>query len=120
MFNPEQNINPLYKREFIAEAHKRIVTPLIIIIMTLIGALTSICGSFERKISIKKIFYSIIFAILIQIYIILTPQLIVSYSKIIPLIYLLPILTIIIILLLTTINTEKLKFKLFSKESLER
>tara|TARA_B100000686_G_scaffold354262_1_gene463560 strand:+ start:4532 stop:5590 length:1059 start_codon:yes stop_codon:yes gene_type:complete len=120
LFNPEQNIDPLYKREFQAEAHKRIITPLIIIIMTLLGALTSIFGSFKRRTSIKKIFYSVIFAIILQIYIILTPQFIVSYSKIIPFIYLPPIITIILILFLTTLNTEKLKYRLLTKESLER
>ena len=118
LFNPEKNINPLYKREFIAEAHKRIITPLIIIIMTSLGALTSIIGSFERKISIKKIFYSVIFAILIQVYIILSPQLIISYSNIIPFIYLPLILTIILILFFTTLNAEKLKYKLLNIKGL--
>ncbi len=115
LFNPQQNISTLYKNEFLAEAHKRILTPLIIIIMTLLGAITSIFGSFGRKTSIKNIFYSVICAILVQVYIVLTPQLIIAYSDIILFIYLPPILTIILILLFTTIDPKKLKYKLINK-----
>ena len=41
---PFKLLDILYKKEFIAEAHKRIMSPLIILIMVLIGAMTSIMG----------------------------------------------------------------------------
>ena len=41
LFNPRDGINELYKREFLAEAHKRLITPLIILIMTLLEIITT-------------------------------------------------------------------------------
>ena len=115
LFNPEEHINELYKKEFLAEAHKRLITPLIILIMSLIGALTPILGSFERKSSTKKILYSVILAILIQIYMISVPQLVISSVNIVPFIYIPVIMSLIVILFLTVINTKKLKYRIFNK-----
>ncbi len=115
LFNPRDGINELYKREFLAEAHKRLITPLIILIMTLLGAITSLLGNFERKTSIKKIFYSVICAILVQMYLISAPQLIISYKNIIPFIYLPVFIILTLILFLTLINNEKLRLNIFFK-----
>ena len=115
LFNPREGINDLYKREFLAEAHKRLITPIIILIMTLLGAVTSLLGHFDRKTSIKKIFYSVICAILVQMYMISAPQLIITYKNIIPFIYIPTFILLILILFLTFINNEKLKLKIFSR-----
>ena len=115
LFNPRDEINELYKREFLAEAHKRLITPLIILIMTLLGAITSLLGNFERKTSIKKIFYSVICAILVQMYMISAPQLIISYKNIIPFIYLPVFIILTLILFLTLIKNEKLRLNIFFK-----
>ena len=79
LIRPEENINEIYKKEFIAESHKRIYTPLIIIIMVLIGAMATVIGKFDRKTSTKRLFFPIASALIMQIYLLISPQLIVQY-----------------------------------------
>ena len=114
LLNPNNNIDNLYKKEFLAEAHKRIMTPFIIILMAILGAISPILGKFQRKVSIKKILFSVSCAICIQIYIIASPQLIISYSNIIPILYLPIFFTLITILFLLSIDNKKLKYKLLN------
>ena len=87
LIKPNEDINEIYKKEFLAEAHKRIYTPLVIIIMVLIGAMTSIIGKFDRKTSAKRMFYPIAAALAMQIYLIVSPQIIMQYSNASLLIY---------------------------------
>ena len=115
LFNPEKNINELYKKEFKAEAHKRIITPLIILIMVLIGAMTSIIGKFNRKASIKKLFFSISAALTIQIYIIAAPQLMIHSPQLIPFIYIFVLIILLLIMFLISDKAEKIKEKILYK-----
>jgi lipopolysaccharide export system permease protein len=115
LFNPQENINALYKKEFAAEAHKRILTPLIIIIMVLIGAITSIIGKFNRKASLKKIFYSISAALSIQIYIIATPQIMIQSPKLVPFLYILIFIILLLIMFLVSDKAQKIKHTLSNK-----
>jgi len=115
LFNPEKNTNSLYKKEFIAEAHKRLMTPLIILIMVLVGATASIIGKFNRKTSLKKIFLSISAALSIQIYIIAAPQLMIQSPKIIPFLYFFVIATLFLIIFLLTDKAEIIKNKILYK-----
>ena len=115
LFNPEKNINELYKKEFAAEGHKRIMTPLIILIMVLIGATTSIIGKFNRKASLKKIFYSISAALSIQIYIIAAPQVMLQSPKLVPFLYIFLFIILLFIIFLISDNAQKIKHKLSYK-----
>lgn len=81
LINPDEDIDNLYKKEFIAEAHKRIYTPFFIVIMVLIGAMASILGKFDRKTSAKRLFYPISAALTMQIYLIISPQIIIQYHN---------------------------------------
>jgi lipopolysaccharide export system permease protein len=115
LFNPDKNINNLYKKEFVAEAHKRIMSPLIILIMVLIGAMTSIMGTFSKKTSIKKLFYSISAALIIQIYIIATPQLILQSSNIIVFLYIFIFIIFLLIIFLISEKAYTIKEKILYK-----
>ena len=112
LFHPDKDINELYKKEFKAEAHKRIMTPLIILIMVLIGAITSIIGKFNRKTSIKKLFYSISAALIMQIYIIAVPQLMIQSPNLIPFIYIFVFIILLFIIFLISDKAEKIKEKI--------
>jgi len=115
LFNPQESINALYKKEFVAEAHKRIMTPLIILIMVLIGAITSIIGRFNRKPSLKKIFYSTSAALSMQIYIIAAPQAIIQSPKLVPFLYIFIFIILLLIMFLVSDKAEKIKHTLSYK-----
>lgn len=114
LFNPDKNIDELYKKEFLAEAHKRIITPLITLIMVLIGAMALIIGKFDRKTSAKKLFYPISLALLMQIYIVIAPQLLIKYSGATAMIYISIFIIFSILLFFISNKAEKIKEKLFS------
>ena len=112
LFNSEKNISALYKKEFLAEGHKRIMTPIIVLIMVLIGAISSIIGRFNRKTSIKKIFYSISAALIIQIYIIASPQVMIQSPKLIPFLYIFIFIILLLIIFLISDKVQNIKYKL--------
>ena len=115
LFNSEKNISELYKKEFLAEGHKRIMTPIIVLIMVLIGAISSIIGRFNRKTSIKKIFYSISAALIIQIYIIASPQVMIQSPKLIPFLYIFIFIILLLIIFLISDKAQNIKYKLLYK-----
>jgi len=115
LFNSEKNISALYKKEFLAEGHKRIMTPIIVLIMVLIGAISSIIGRFNRKNSIKKIFYSISAALIIQIYIIASPQVMIQSPKLIPFLYIFIFIILLLIIFLISDKVQYIKYKLLYK-----
>ena len=115
LFNSEKNISALYKKEFLAEGHKRIMTPIIVLIMVLIGAITSIIGRFNRKTSMKKIFYSISAALIIQIYIIASPQVMIQSPKLIPFLYIFIFIILLLIIFLISDKVQYIKYKLLYK-----
>jgi len=115
LFNPKENINALYKKEFKAEAHKRIMTPIIVIMMVLIGAATSIIGKFNRKASLKKLFYSISSALIIQIYIIASPQLMIKSPQLIPALYIFIFIALLSIFFLISDKAQNIKEKILYK-----
>ena len=115
LFNSEKNISALYKKEFLAEGHKRIMTPIIVLIMVLIGAISSIIGRFNRKTSIKKIFYSISAALIIQIYIIASPQVMIQSPKLIPFLYIFIFIILLLIIFLISDKAQYIKYKLLYK-----
>ena len=115
LFNSEKNISALYKKEFVAEGHKRIMTPIIVLIMVLIGAITSIIGRFNRKTSMRKIFYSISAALIVQIYIIASPQVMIQSPKLIPFLYIFIFIILLLIMFLISDKAQDIKYKLLYK-----
>lgn len=115
LLNPNENINVLYKKEFKAEAHKRIMTPIIVLMMVLIGAATSIIGKFNRKASLKKLFYSISSALIIQIYIIASPQLMIKSPQLIPALYIFIFIALLSIFFLISDKAQNIKEKILYK-----
>ena len=115
LFNSEKNISALYKKEFLAEGHKRIMTPIIVLIMVLIGAISSIIGRFNRKTSIKKFLYSISAALIIQIYIIASPQVMIQSPKLIPFLYIFIFIILLLIIFLISDKAQYIKYKLLYK-----
>lgn len=115
LLKPEKNIDEIYKKEFIAEAHKRIISPLIIVIMVLLGAVMPIAGRYERKKSSKIIFYPLSAALMMQIYIIITPQMIIKYQNMTFIIYISLFIIFFIVLFLVSDKAKKIKDKLLYK-----
>ena len=112
LLKPDKNIDEIYKKEFLAEVHKRIISPLIIVIMVLLGAITPIAGRFERKKSAKKIFYPISAALMMQIYIIAAPQIIIKYQNMTYIIYISVFIIFFLVLFFISNKAQKIKEKL--------
>ena len=91
------------------------MTPLVILIMVLIGAITSIIGKFNRKASPKKLFYSISAALTMQIYIIAAPQLMIQSPQLIPILYIFIFIILLLMCFLISDKAEKIKEKLLYK-----
>ena len=100
LFNPHEKLSELHQKEFMAEAHQRLISLLIIMAMIILGTITSLVGEFDRRISLKKLTYSAFTAVSLQLYVIATIPLIIKSTEIIPLLYAIPIIVIIIFLLL--------------------
>ncbi len=66
LFNPEEKLAAKEKNRYKAEAHRRIISPLIILLMTLISTGSLLIGSFEQKKPVKKVIYGSILAFLLQ------------------------------------------------------
>jgi len=113
LINPNENINKIYKNEFLAEAHKRIFTPLIIVIMVLIGAMASIIGKFDRKKSVISLFYPITAALTMQFYLIISPQIIMQYPNTSLFIYISIFILYMILLFIILNNIITFKKRLF-------
>ena len=113
LINPNENINKIYKNEFLAEAHKRIYTPLIIVIMVLIGAMASIIGKFDRKKSVISLFYPITTALTMQFYLIISPQIIMQYPNTSLFIYISIFILYMILLFIILNNIITFKKRLF-------
>ena len=91
------------------------MTPIIVLIMVLIGAITPIIGRFNRKASMKKIFYSISAALIIQIYIIASPQVMIQSPKLIPFLYIFIFIILLLIFFLISDKAQHIKYKLLYK-----
>ena len=100
LFFPREDLSKLHKREFLAEAHQRLISLIVIFAMILLGAITFLIGEFDRKMSFKKLAFSISTAVLLQLYLVATNPLIIKSIELVPLLYIIPIVIIIIFLLL--------------------
>jgi len=78
LFFPSEDLSKLHKREFLAEAHQRLISLIVIFAMILLGAITFLIGEFDRKMSFKKLAFSISTAVLLQLYLVATNPLIIK------------------------------------------
>ena len=66
LFYPDKTINNKIKNEFLAEAHKRLSSPILVIFMCALASFSILFGEFKRKILVSKIILFSFFAVLIQ------------------------------------------------------
>ena len=86
LFYPDITISEKIKNEFLAEAHKRLSSPFLVIFMCSLAAFSILFGEFKRKILVSKIILSSFIAVVIQaIYILSMNKLIFSiYTSFLP------------------------------------
>ena len=66
LFYPDITINKKIKNEFLAEAHKRLSSPFLVIFMCSLAAFSILFGEFKRKVLVSKIILCSFFAVVIQ------------------------------------------------------
>ena len=66
LFYPDTTINKKIKNEFLAEAHKRLSSPFLVIFMCSLAAFSILFGEFKRKVLVSKIILCSFFAVVIQ------------------------------------------------------
>ena len=66
LFYPDTTINKKIKNEFLAEAHKRLSSPFLVIFMCALAAFSILFGEFKRKVLVSKIILCSFIAVLIQ------------------------------------------------------
>ena len=63
---PESGTEDKHRREFLAEAHRRVVSPFFAVIMALIGVAAPLTGEFDRRGQVVRILVGITAAVLFQ------------------------------------------------------
>ncbi|MEC8099790.1 MAG: LptF/LptG family permease [Pseudomonadota bacterium] len=66
LFYPDKKISKKIKNEFLAEAHKRLSSPFLVIFMSALAAFSILFGEFKRKVLVNKIILCSFIAVLIQ------------------------------------------------------
>ena len=66
LFYPDKTITNKIKNEFLAEAHKRLSSPILVIFMCALASFSILFGEFKRKILVSKMILCSFFAVLIQ------------------------------------------------------
>ncbi len=66
LFYPDKTINKKIKNEFLAEAHKRLSSPFLVIFMSALAAFSILFGEFKRKVLVSKIIVCSFIAVLMQ------------------------------------------------------
>ena len=86
LFYPDTTINSKIKNEFLAEAHKRLSSPFLVLFMCALAAFSILFGEFKRKVLASKIILCSFIAVLIQaIYISSMNKLVFSiYTSLLP------------------------------------
>ena len=117
LFYPDITINQKIKNEFLAEAHKRLSSPFLVIFMCALAAFSILFGEFKRKVLVSKIIISSFIAVLIQAtYISFMNKIIFSmYTFLLPYISLI-FLSCLLILIIKYENTVKIFLKRFKNE----
>ncbi len=63
---PDIQINKKIKNEFLAEAHRRLSSPLLVLFMCSLASFSILCGEFKRKVLVKKIILCSFIAVVMQ------------------------------------------------------
>ncbi len=66
LFYPDTTINKKIKNEFLAEAHKRLSSPFLVVFMCALAAFSILFGEFKRKVLVSKIIICSFIAVLTQ------------------------------------------------------
>jgi len=66
LFYPDTTINKKIKNEFLAEAHKRLSSPFLVIFMCALASFSILFGEFKRKVLVSKIILCSFIAVLTQ------------------------------------------------------
>ncbi len=66
LFYPDATIDSKIKNEFLAEAHKRLSSPFLVLFMCALAAFTILFGEFKRKVLASKIIICSFIAVLVQ------------------------------------------------------
>ncbi len=66
LFYPDNKISKKIKNEFLAEAHKRLSSPFLVIFMCALAAFSTLFGEFKRKVLVSKIILCSFIAVVIQ------------------------------------------------------
>ncbi len=113
LFYPDVEISKKIKNEFLAEAHKRLSAPLLVIFMCSLAAFSVLFGEFRRKVLVSKIIVCSFIAVVMQaIYISIMNKIIFSMYT-----FLLPYLSLI---LLSSIPILIIKYENKVKNILKR
>tara|TARA_Y100000589_G_scaffold282901_1_gene280637 strand:+ start:69 stop:1199 length:1131 start_codon:yes stop_codon:yes gene_type:complete len=66
LFYPDKTISNKIKNEFLAEAHKRLSSPFLVLFMCALASFSVLFGEFKRKVLVSKIILCSFIAVLIQ------------------------------------------------------
>ena len=88
LFWPKDVVEERHKREFIAEAHRRLLTPLISAIFVFIALGALFAGDFDRRGSNWRLFYAVLLGLVVQAAALGAPGLMTKAPHLIPLVYL--------------------------------
>ncbi len=78
LFNSD-SLDKYNRNKFKAEAHRRIMSPFIVILMSIIASSVIVLGRFERRVPINKIVYASAIAFFIQSIYIIIPSILTSF-----------------------------------------
>ncbi len=86
LFYPDKKISKKIKNEFLAEAHRRLSSPILVLCMCALGSFSVLFGEFKRKVLARKIVICSSIAVVLQaVYISIMNKLIFSmYTSILP------------------------------------
>ena len=87
LFWPSDVVEERHKREFIAEGHRRLLTPLITVALVFIALSALFSGDFDRRGSNWRLFYAVVFGLLLQAATFGAPGLMIRAPHLIPLVY---------------------------------
>ena len=87
LFWPSDVTEERHKREFIAEGHRRLLTPMITVALVFIALGALFSGDFDRRGSNWRLFYAVVFGLLLQAAALGAPGLMTKAPHLIPLVY---------------------------------
>ena len=87
LFWPSDVVEERHRREFVAEGHRRLLTPMMTIALVFFAFGSLFSGDFDRRGSNWRVFYAMIFGLLLQAAVLGTPGLMTRFPHLIPMVY---------------------------------